>query len=75
MLILRTMKILLLLGLLFFSYSSYSQTKDSCDLMVRVVNLSKYHIDKLVINKSIVIDSLDSDCHSDFKCTQSILHL
>jgi hypothetical protein len=70
----ENMKKLLLIGLLscLFSICNSQTIKDPCDLMVRVVNNSKYHIEKLVINDSIIIDSLASGEKSDFKCLRSI---
>lgn len=68
------MKKLLLIGLLscIFSICKSQTIKDPCDLMVRVVNNSKYHIAKLVINDSIIIDSLVPGEKSDFKCLKCI---
>ncbi len=65
---------MLTLGLLLFCcLIGYSQTtKDSCELKVRVFNKSKYHINKLIINKSIITDSLDSNNNTNFICVQSL---
>ena len=68
------MKKLILTGLLasIAVYCISQTTKDSCNLKVCVVNKTLYFIDKIIINNTLTIDSLDPNEKSDFICSKSL---
>jgi len=47
-------------------------TNDSCNLKVCVVNKSLYHIDRIIINNTLTIDSLAPNEKSNFICSKSL---
>ena len=68
------MKKLMLTGLLacIVIICNSQTTKDSCHMKVCIVNKSPYQIEKIVINDTLIIDSLAPNKKSDFKCSESI---
>ena len=69
-------KLILLKVFIGLSLICYSQTpKDTCNVMLRVINNTKYNIDNITINDSINIGSLSPKNTSEFECINIIYTL